>query len=506
MKYTVVIRQAVGDSAREQLEQQLTERFGLAPEQAARLASRRTGRLMKPTSRARAELLLGLFEAVGADVSLESMRDETTLLSEPFQAVSDVAPMPRPPVADDVVMATSRGSLADGAFGGAGPTWPSAPTAVAAVAAPFAPPPSIHTTEEPVYAAPEPVRSFGGAAPAGAMHATTADVLALDPSPFGRLTAPAPGDLGSVRAPTPEEDVWSDFTGSLTMHEASSVPEPRVEEVVPVVMPVAPDDRGGVAVSGTRMPLSRRLQLATLLPLALAAAVTLLLLSALLPRMQNQVVQDQARTLAATLGTTLPTGSESIAYMQLDTALKDPNVAFVRIEKSSGVSYLRSKDAAQNDGWNKEVGQWTAAHPAGGTMKLAGASYIVTRLSVVENEIGQPTALPVAAEKGTLIHRVTIGLRNDVFRENLRNTILLVVLTSLFSLAIAAYLANRAARAVVLPIEQLVKSADAISMGDLSRPVSIDRNDEIGDLAQALERMRVSLESALERLRRRKRE
>lgn len=506
MKYTVVIRQAVGDSAREHLEQQLTERFGLAPEQAARLASRRTGRLMKPTSRARAELLLGLFEAVGADVSLESVRDETTMLSEPFQAVGDVAPVSRPPVADDVVLASSRGLLAEGAFGGASPTWPSAP---ASMTAPVTPLPSMPAaTQTAVFAAPEPVRSSSGAAPTGAIHATTADVLALEPtpSPFGRLTAAAPGDLGSVRAPVPEEDVWSDFTGALTMHEAASVPEPRAEEVVPVVLPVAPDDRGSVAVGGTRVPLSRRLQLATLLPLALAAAVTLLLLSALLPRMQNQVVQDQARTLAATLGTTLPTGSESIAYMQLDTALKDPNVAFVRIEKPGGVSYLRSKDAAQNDGWNREVAQWTTAHPAGGTMKLAGASYVVTRLSVVENDIGQPTALPVAAEKGALIHRVTIGLRNEAFRANLRNTILLVILTSLFSLAIAAYLANRAARAVVLPIEQLVKSADAISMGDLSRPVSIDRNDEIGDLAQALERMRVSLESALERLRRRKRE
>ncbi|WP_412028560.1 HAMP domain-containing protein [Deinococcus yunweiensis] len=504
MKYTVVIRQAVGDSAREQLEQQLTERFGLAPEQAARLASRRTGRLMKPTSRARAELLLGLFEAVGADVSLESMRDETTLLSEPFQGMTESAPMPGPAVSDDVVLASSRGPLAGGAFSGVGPAWPSAPTALTA---PLDAPPSIQAlTEEPVYAAPEPIRQPAGPVLSGAMHAATADVLALDPSPFGRLTSPAAGDLSSVRAPTPEDDVWSDFTGSLTMHEPAAVAEPRAEEVVPVLLPVTPEDRGSASVSGTRVPLSRRLQLATLLPLALAATVTLLLLSALLPRMQGQVVQDQARTLAATLGTTLPTGSESIAYMQLDTALKDPNVAFVRIEKPSGVSYLRSKDSARNDGWNKEVAQWTTAHPAGGTMRLAGASYVVTRLSVVENDIGQPTALPVAAEKGTLIHRVTIGLRNDVFRENLRNTILLVVLTSLFSLAIAAYLANRAARAVVLPIEQLVKSADAISMGDLSRPVSIDRNDEIGDLAQALERMRVSLESALERLRRRKRE
>ena len=83
--------------------------------------------------------------------------------------------------------------------------------------------------------------------------------------------------------------------------------------------------------------------------------------------------------------------------------------------------------------------------------------------------------------------------------------VLLVLGVSLLALALAAALAVRAARRVVQPIERLVKVADAISMGDLSRPVVAGRNDEIGDLAQALERMRLSLESAMERLRRRKR-
>ena len=87
----------------------------------------------------------------------------------------------------------------------------------------------------------------------------------------------------------------------------------------------------------------------------------------------------------------------------------------------------------------------------------------------------------------------------------LRTTLLLVLGISLLAALAAALLTLRATRRIVQPIERLVKSAEAISMGDLAQPVRADRNDEIGDLAQALERMRLSLESAMERLRRRKR-
>lgn len=74
MKYTVLIRQPVPEEIRPQLEEQLVSRFGLSAEQAQRLAARRSGRLMKPTSQARAELLVQVFESVGAQVSLEEVR------------------------------------------------------------------------------------------------------------------------------------------------------------------------------------------------------------------------------------------------------------------------------------------------------------------------------------------------------------------------------------------------------------------------------------------------
>lgn len=70
-------------------------------------------------------------------------------------------------------------------------------------------------------------------------------------------------------------------------------------------------------------------------------------------------------------------------------------------------------------------------------------------------------------------------------------SVLLAVVASLF-----------AARSITAPITQLIKVTDRISMGDLDVAVGVTSKGEIGDLAQSVERMRISLKAALERLRR----
>ena len=131
---------------------------------------------------------------------------------------------------------------------------------------------------------------------------------------------------------------------------------------------------------------------------------------------------------------------------------------------------------------------------------------MVSRVVVVGDEIGRPTVVPVGRETDTtLLRRVTVGLPSTQADRNLQRTTLLVLLSTLAGLALATWLALRAARRIVQPITELVKVADAISLGDLTRPVRAGNNDEIGDLAQALERMRLSLEAAMDRLRRRRR-
>jgi methyl-accepting chemotaxis protein len=52
------------------------------------------------------------------------------------------------------------------------------------------------------------------------------------------------------------------------------------------------------------------------------------------------------------------------------------------------------------------------------------------------------------------------------------------------------------------PITAATEQANRISLGDLDQSVPVDRNDEIGDLLEGLERMRVSLKSMVARMRR----
>jgi HAMP domain-containing protein len=57
------------------------------------------------------------------------------------------------------------------------------------------------------------------------------------------------------------------------------------------------------------------------------------------------------------------------------------------------------------------------------------------------------------------------------------------------------------ARGITAPLLQLADVADRISLGELNAKIRIARRDEVGDLAEALRRMQVSLQTAIERLR-----
>ncbi len=60
------------------------------------------------------------------------------------------------------------------------------------------------------------------------------------------------------------------------------------------------------------------------------------------------------------------------------------------------------------------------------------------------------------------------------------------------------------ARGITTPLMQLTEVADRISLGELNAKIRINRRDEIGELAEALRRMQVSLQTAIERLRARR--
>lgn len=97
---------------------------------------------------------------------------------------------------------------------------------------------------------------------------------------------------------------------------------------------------------------------------------------------------------------------------------------------------------------------------------------------------------------------VYIGLWADSVHADVRGTVLTIIGLIVLCLATGSALSMLLANKAIKPIIALKVSADEISRGQLDTPVAIHSNDEIGDLARSLERMRASLKAAMIRLNR----
>ncbi len=72
------------------------------------------------------------------------------------------------------------------------------------------------------------------------------------------------------------------------------------------------------------------------------------------------------------------------------------------------------------------------------------------------------------------------------------------------SLVVVILVTSLYARTIVKPLVYLTDVADRISLGDLDTKIEIHSSDEVGMLAESLDRMRESLRAAIERLRKKR--
>ncbi|ADV67092.1 HAMP domain-containing protein [Deinococcus maricopensis] len=521
MKYTVVIRQPVPDDRRAELVTVLGERFGLPLAQAEKLAGRRAGRLMKPTSRARAELLLNMFRTNGANVSLEEVADDAA------DAPLAMPAMPTPPVPAAPAGSTLTKDASSDAL------------------------PSAYTTSETLL-----VTTPSPAAPAMSAAAAPDAFMADAPGTATAVVAPpAPAAVAVVEdaAPAPTgvpaaaDDVWSDFTGSLTL------PGTRTEEATPAPKQTASVlatsfDAESTETAGPRprrTSLARRISLTALLPLAVTALTTLALLAFVLPSSQRQLIYQGAQAVATAVGTNLDTTNQDTVYNQLDALLQQSSVGFVQVELPDGTNFFRSKNVDADPFLQERVTQWVQKNPSSSEFldkdnpvarlkeqlaqleavgatdnpevaslkqriadpasnKVVSTRYLLNRIGVYQKGDQRVAGPPTTLKGQQPLYRIAIGVPGNESFALVTRTLAIIFALSLLAFALAAYFAARTARRIVQPIEQLVKSADAISLGQLNTPVRVNQNDEVGDLAQALERMRLSLEAAMERLRKRR--
>ena len=623
MKYTVVIRQPVPEAILPQLSEQLSAQFELSADQATKLASRRSGRLMKPTSRKRAERLLQVFHDMGAQVSLEEVRDDTTLLSDPFAnqrpglvgpaTLPVTPPTVTPPVvsgagyaANDYLPAASLtadpgpygsspygsgpllpsdGSLnasgelsgsglgsdwsrsdwssgSGGSGGGVATVPPLSPAQTSSFQTLSAQAPSVQMPaaelsdallpSDPLEVAPAfvqhdgqmitpqqlqsgvPEMNLGGLLDAG---------MKTGAAPLSQPLTPLSPFLNESGEPI-SDDAWADFTGSLTTANTGTA----TPETVGTTGLMTIDTSLDPVKQERRSSLSRRVLLSTLLPLALFTLVTLGFLVYALPRAQTRLITENAQAVAVAVGSNLDVTDQNTVYAQLDALIKRSSVGFVQVNLPDGTSFFRSKTAYTDGPLGEQIATWVRLHPDNSTFVQSGSpsdsyryqlglldqvgagdseqakslklsiadpanqkstttTYLLSSINVTQNTQGERVVgQGLTPASGTPLYSIVVGVPGDAAFAQLRNTLLLVLGVALLAFVLASLLAARTARRVVQPIERLVRAADAISMGDLDRPVTVERNDEIGDLAQALERMRLSLEAAMGRLRRRRKE
>ena len=128
--------------------------------------------------------------------------------------------------------------------------------------------------------------------------------------------------------------------------------------------------------------------------------------------------------------------------------------------------------------------QWQASYPV--RVFVETLPGVTTPSTVGEMEIVVSEVSPAAGRN--LPTRLTnAGLTR------LQWTLLLAGGLTLLGALIGAVLAWRAGRSLEQPILALIRSAERIGQGDYSRPVDVARRDELGELQQALERMRARL-------------
>jgi HAMP domain-containing protein len=105
----------------------------------------------------------------------------------------------------------------------------------------------------------------------------------------------------------------------------------------------------------------------------------------------------------------------------------------------------------------------------------------------------------VPVEEGSLGY-IRVGMIRNYIVDKVREThnyiILTIAIITLLGILVVYFLANK----IIKPILNLAERANAISRGDLQGSVAIKTNDEINYMAEAVERLRESLNIALARL------
>jgi len=96
------------------------------------------------------------------------------------------------------------------------------------------------------------------------------------------------------------------------------------------------------------------------------------------------------------------------------------------------------------------------------------------------------------------IYKSEMSVMSDDVKSSQSSGQLVIIIIAIIAMITGVFLLFLTERRIARPIVHLTRAAEDISKGDISKPVEKESSDEIGALAEAFERMRVSLKVMIE--------
>ncbi len=316
---------------------------------------------------------------------------------------------------------------------------------------------------------------------------------------------------------------------SITVTEAPTVSNEPVSLNTELNNPVAP--------AGRRSSLSNRILLSTLIPLLVLIAVILGFTALSLPNTVRQLILEGADQLAIAVGNSIELNNPGGENRRLTLITQQPKVFFVSVKLPDGTVLFRSKDADDEIIVRAPLSEFLDGNQEGGTyawkdnraeafatiIKQMQSSGQATDAAIKAVQTNVNRTQPTAGRVTTLEVRrigfiekagvrqvvpvpqasfvVSVGVISDDSL-NIRNNFLLVFgAVALLATVLIVTVMSAALRRVVQPILEMSRIADRISLGEIDQPVPSFGNDELGDLAQSIDRLRISVKVLVDRMR-----
>jgi HAMP domain-containing protein len=203
----------------------------------------------------------------------------------------------------------------------------------------------------------------------------------------------------------------------------------------------------------------------------------------------NNALQKQVDLRSAAIATNL---ADAAATFVSRKSTLDLDALVGKYGRLDGVAYAFVQDAkgeilaSSMQPFPTELKEKSATSQNSRVTNIRGKTVYETHAGVLDGQLGM----------------VRVGIWAESVQDDMRSTLIPIIGLILGCLVLSVGLSVMLASKTIRPILELKTIADEISRGRLDTVVSIQSNDEVGELGRSLERMRASLRAAMIRLNR----